>query len=98
MNQSIAKVLQGSSLYLERQKTKPIIGENIWRGPVVILRSVASTNEATPRYPVISSSSINLFPYEAYALTGFVCGQTEPVLVHKDCRDVSLVVNDYFIG
>ena len=44
--------------------------------------------------PVPQSSSINLFRYEAYALTGLECGVGEPVLVHRDCRDVSLVVNN----
>ena len=38
VNKSIAKVLKGSSLYLEMQKTTPIEEDNIWRGPVVIVR------------------------------------------------------------
>ena len=41
------------------------------------------------------SSSIYIFRYEAYALTGLKSGQTELVLGHKICEDVSLVVNDY---
>ena len=45
----------------------------------------------------LASSSINLFRYEAYALTGWLSGTREPVLVHKNCGNVSLVVNDYFI-
>ena len=44
------------------------------------------------------SSSINLFRYGFYALTGWLSGTREPVLGHKNCGNVSLVVNDYFIG
>ena len=51
-NQSIVKALQGSRLYLEKEKSNPIAEENIWRGPVVILRCVASRFEQDPKYPV----------------------------------------------
>ena len=44
------------------------------------------------------SSSIYISGYEAYALTGWKLGQREPVLGHKDYRDVSLVVNDYYFN
>ena len=44
-----------------------------------------------------NSSSINLFRYEAYALTGWLSGTREPVLVHEKNWIVSLVVNGYFI-
>ena len=43
------------------------------------------------------SSSINLFRYGCYALTGQISGQEEPVSGHKDYGTVSLVVNDCFI-
>ena len=46
----------------------------------------------------MTSSSIYIFRYEAYALTGWLSGTREPVLGHKDFENVSLVVNDYFIG
>ena len=39
-----------------------------------------------------------LFPLPWFGLTGLKVGVGEPVLGHKDCGDVSLVVNDYFIG
>ena len=44
------------------------------------------------------SSSIYIFRYEAYALTGWMLGHGEPVLGHKYCGDVRLVVSDYFIA
>ena len=43
------------------------------------------------------SSSINLFRYGYYALTGLEVGVGEPVLGHNDFENVSLVVNAYFI-
>ena len=43
----------------------------------------------------LPSSSIYISGYEAYALTGLECGVGEPVLGHKDCGDVSLVVNEF---
>ena len=48
--------------------------------------------------PKVGSSSINLFRYGFYVLTGWLSGTREPVSGHKNCGDVSLVVNDYFIG
>ena len=35
------------------------------------------------------------FPLPVVGLTGLKSGQGEPVLEHKDCGNVSLVVNDY---
>ena len=39
-----------------------------------------------------------LFPLPHNGLTGLEVGVGDPVLGHKDCGNVSLVVNDYFIG
>ena len=36
-----------------------------------------------------------LFPLPVVGLVGLECGVGEPVLGHKDCGNVSLVVNDY---
>ena len=38
------------------------------------------------------------FPLSCFGLTGLISGQTEPVLGHKECEIVSLVVNDYYIS
>ena len=38
------------------------------------------------------------FPLPWFGWTGLNSGTREPVLGHKDCGNVSLVVNDYFIG
>ena len=38
------------------------------------------------------------FPLPWFGLTGWILGQTEPVLGHKKYEIVLLVVNDYFIG
>ena len=38
------------------------------------------------------------FPLPWFGLVGLKSGTGEPVLGHKGCENVSLVVNDYFIG
>ena len=47
---------------------------------------------------VLNQQQYQLFPLPWFGLVGLILGQGEPVLGHKDCWDVSLVVNDYFIG
>ena len=46
----------------------------------------------------ITSSSIHLFRYGYYALTGLDLGLGEPVLGHKDFVNVSLVVNEHVLS
>ena len=48
------------------------------------------------QYFILYQQQYWLFPLPHNGLTGLECGVKEPVLGHKDCENVSLVVNDYY--